>query len=152
MEAAINETPNREMKCKDRIRSAWRETRRTLDALLNPESASKKIKEEYGIDDDDPYRAFNEYGLSFDYVAPGTFNHQREGYWRYQLSWGGPSDEFRFYASSPNGECYKIQYWFMDWFDGAHKNVTNDAIARRVWEEFRDCGTTEHVFHEAMDD
>ena len=39
-----------------------------------------------------------EYGLAFDYVAPGTFDNQDEGYFRYQLSWGGPSDEFRIYA------------------------------------------------------
>ena len=31
--------------------------------------------------------------LSFDYVAPHTFNDQPEGYWRWQFSWGGPSDE-----------------------------------------------------------
>jgi hypothetical protein len=42
---------------------------------------------------------FAEYGLGFDYVAPGTFVDAPEGYWRYQISWGGPSDEFRFYAS-----------------------------------------------------
>ena len=42
-----------------------------------------------------------EYGLSFDYVTPGTFKSQVGGYFRYQLSWGGPSDEIRFYAT-PN--------------------------------------------------
>jgi len=29
--------------------------------------------------------------LSFDYVEPNTFNDQKEGYWRWQFSWGGPS-------------------------------------------------------------
>ena len=32
-----------------------------------------------------------EYGLCFDYVEPDTFNDQREGYFRYQLSCGRPS-------------------------------------------------------------
>ena len=37
-----------------------------------------------------------DYGLCFDYVAPETFGDQSQAYFRYQLSWGGPSDEFRF--------------------------------------------------------
>jgi len=52
---------------------------------------------QYGQEDTDEGNIY-EYGLSFDYVGPGTFNGQRRGYWRYQLSWGGPSDEFRFYC------------------------------------------------------
>ena len=33
--------------------------------------------------------------LCFDYVKPHSFKDQVEGYWRMQLSWGGPSDELR---------------------------------------------------------
>ena len=29
--------------------------------------------------------------LGFDYVEPNTFEHQVEGYWRWQFSWGGPA-------------------------------------------------------------
>jgi len=61
----------------------------------------------------------HEYGLGFDYVAPGTFQEQKEGYFRYQLSWGGPSDEFRIFVN-PDLSAHRIEYWFMDWFDGAH--------------------------------
>lgn len=64
-------------------------------------------------------KSFPEYGLSFDYVPAGTFNDQRQGYFRYQLSWGGPSDEFRFFTDAELC-CYRIEYWFLDWFDGAH--------------------------------
>lgn len=64
-----------------------------------------------------------DYGLSFDYVAPETFGEeQEEGYFRYQLSWGGPSDEFRIYAQKIKDyrySVYKIEYWYLDWFDGA---------------------------------
>jgi hypothetical protein len=40
---------------------------------------------------------YSNYGLSLDFVEPFTFDDQEEGYLRYQLSWGGPSDELRFY-------------------------------------------------------
>jgi len=74
----------------------------------------------------DGEEAFSEYGLSFDYVAPETFGEdQEEGYFRYQLSWGGPSDEFRFYVSpSRHGFTpHRVEYWFMDWFDGASRRL-----------------------------
>lgn len=65
------------------------------------------------------------YALSFDYVAPQTFGKdQREGYFRYQISWGGPSDEFRIYGAEYNGRPGRIDYHFMDWFDGASVHVT----------------------------
>ncbi len=58
-------------------------------------------------------------GLCFDYVDPNTFNDQKEGYWRWQLSWGGPGDEFRIYIN-PDKSVHRIEYWYLDWFDGAH--------------------------------
>lgn len=64
-----------------------------------------------------------DYGLSFDYVAPDTFKKQPRGYCRWQLSWGGPSDEFRFYMDE-NQHCTRVQYWFLDWFDGANVKLT----------------------------
>jgi len=73
----------------------------------------------------------NEYGLGFDYVPPGTFPDQEEGYFRYQLSWGGPSDEFRIYADQINRwqwSIYRIEYWFLDWFDGAHSDLGGDDL------------------------
>ena len=57
-------------------------------------------------------------GLCFDYVDPKTFPDQLEGYWRWQLSWGGPSDEFRIYIN-PDKSVHRIEYWYLDWFDGA---------------------------------
>lgn len=83
-----------------------------------------------------------EYGLCFDYVAPGTFDEQREGYFRYQLSWGGPSDEFRFFVN-PDLSCHRVEYWFLDWFDGAHHNLAGDdeMLLLELWEWFCDLGT-----------
>lgn len=61
-------------------------------------------------------------GLSFDYVEPNTFNDQEHGYHRWQLSWGGPSDEFRLLD---NGS---VEYWFMDWYDGARRIITHPVL------------------------
>jgi len=58
--------------------------------------------------------------LSFDYVEPHTFEEQNIGYYRYKMSWGGPSDEFRKYDNKS-----KIEYWFLDLFDGA-SIIVND--------------------------
>jgi hypothetical protein len=72
-------------------------------------------------------------GLSFDYVDPKTWDDQLEGYWRWQLSWGGPSDEFRIYIN-PNKSVHRIEYWYLDWFDGAHVTLSpedhSDAWAK----------------------
>ena len=62
--------------------------------------------------------------LCFDYVEPHTFNDQPEGYWRWQFSWGGPSDELRGFVNE-HGELHRVEYWFMDWMDGAKLDVTN---------------------------
>ena len=85
-----------------------------------------------------------EYGLAFDYVAEGTFPDQREGYFRYQLSWGGPSDEFRFFVN-PGLSCHRVEYWFMDWFDGAHRKLSgsDEALLRELWLWFVDTGAAE---------
>ena len=67
--------------------------------------------------------------LAFDYVEPHTFNDQPEGYWRWQFSWGGPSDELRGYVNE-HKELHRLEYWYLDWGDGAHLQVNQDA---EVW-------------------
>jgi len=62
--------------------------------------------------------------LGFDYIEPHTFDNQPEGYWRWQFSWGGPSDELRGFVNE-HGELHRVEYWYMDWFDGASLDVTN---------------------------
>jgi|TARA_R100001143_G_scaffold61452_1_gene62215 hypothetical protein len=75
-------------------------------------------------------------GLCFDYVDPNTFNDQREGYWRWQLSWGGPGDEFRIFVN-PDKSVHRIEYWYMDWYDGAH--VTLDPVTHdEAWSRLED--------------
>ena len=66
--------------------------------------------------------------LGFDYVEPHTWDNQPGGYWRWQFSWGGPSDELRGYVNE-HGELHRLEYWYLDWFDGAHVLVDQDAEA-----------------------
>lgn len=77
------------------------------------------------LEGNDETGSFYDYGLDFSYVEPNTFDDQPTGYFRYQLSWGGPSDEFRIFVDDMN-QVNQIEYWFLDWFDGSNKIVTGD--------------------------
>ena len=81
-----------------------------------------------------------EYGLSFDFVEPDEPGEH--GYWCWLLSWGGPSDEFRFYPGGRSG-CY-IEYWYKDWWDGAHREVTGTGwdLMYEIWCTFEELGMT----------
>jgi hypothetical protein len=82
------------------------------------------------------------YGLAFDYVEPDTFENQPFGYWRYQLSWGGPSDEFRLHGGG------RIEYRFHDWWDGAGMDLEGDdlQLLTEIFLWFLDCHTDRHGF------
>lgn len=132
----------RDQSCETRIDEAWASTKEALETLWKAYCD--------GVDETEGYGSIYDYGLSFDYVAPGTFDDQKEGYWRYQLSWGGPSDELRFFASSPQSPAYRIEYWFLDWFDGASRNITDEEIANEYWNWFQEIGSTDSAFKQAM--
>ena len=85
-----------------------------------------------------------DYGLSFDYVAPNTFEGQKRGYFRYQFSWGGPADEFRFFCDE-NLNPVTIEYWFLDWFDGAHVPLKGKDyyLLEEIFQDFNECGTVQ---------
>jgi hypothetical protein len=104
-----------------------------------------------GDEDVDGLGSIYEYGLAFDYVAPETFDDQNRGYFRYQISYGGPSDEFRFYAG-PDFVLYEIEYWFLDWFDGAKITLQGEdfSLLTEIFEWFHECGTTEIELKKAM--
>ena len=71
--------------------------------------------------------------LGFDWVEPNTFTDQREGYWRWQFSWGGPSVELRGYINwtpqSRPGALHRLEYWYLDWGDGACHQIHPDSEA-----------------------
>jgi len=105
----------KEQKCENRINEH-------LESRL--EDINKMYEAGYYMEDDKVSEDLKEelpglynYGLCIDEVKAGTFKGQRENYKRWQLGWGGPSDEFRIYE---NGE---VEYWFLDWFDGASREL-----------------------------
>lgn len=133
--------------CKARWKNEKDSTIATLRAAWDLHSKGSEDATEDGV-------RFTEYGLSFDYVAPGTFNGQRRGYWRYQISWGGPSDEFRFYADGPDAtECDRIEYWFLDWFDGHWRALRGEdlRLLSDVWAWFQGMGATDAEYRKARE-
>lgn len=124
--------------CKQRVRGE----------LKDRISDLKKLWKLYKKDPDarDPeLGTFVEYGLCFDYVKPGTFKDQRRGYFCYQISTGGPGDEFRFYCDE-NLNPVEIEYWFLDWFDGAHIDLTgeNYKLMEEIFLDLKETGTVQH--------
>lgn len=105
----MNSEEFRNQKCAQRVRAHYKSRMRDIKTLYN---AEEQQTEELG--------SLNEYGLSIDYVAKGTFKDQRVGYFRYQLSYGGPSEEYRYYPTSD-----KLEFWLLDWFDGAKVTITS---------------------------
>ena len=94
---------------------------------------------------------WSEYGLCLDYVAPRTFRDQRRGYLRYQLSTGGPGDEFRFYMAE-DLTLTRVEYWFLDWFDGAHKTLKQGAdfdLLAEIYEDWKDTETVQYHIKQA---
>jgi hypothetical protein len=76
---------------------------------------------------------------AFIYVRPGTYRGQREGYFCYELSCGDPADEFRFFVS-PCLACHRIEYWFADNFEHAHRVLCggHGRFLAKLWERLRD--------------
>ena len=131
--------------CKDLVRAHFKSRMEEVTALWAAyREDSEKQVEDLGN--------WNEYGLSFDYVAPGTFKGQRRGYFRYQISWGGPSDEFRFYSDEQLGLC-RVEYWYMDWFDGAKVIVGGKVLAtwQDIWDDWKGCDLQKAKMEEASE-
>ena len=140
---------NTQPKCADLVQNECRKELETLRKLweLHCEDCDAS---------DEELGSLYEYGLAFDYVAPETFGDQNEGYFRYQISWGGPSDEFRIFAdkSGYGWSIYRIEYWYMDWFDGACVALYDADLAfmSELVEGFFDSsGTMDAQYAEAME-
>ncbi len=129
--------------CKERVRPHLKSRLSDIRKLW----AAYKKGDENGVED---LGTFAEYGLCFDYVAPGTFKGQRRGYFRYQLSWGGPSDEFRFYCDE-SFDAVRIEYWFLDWFDGAKVVLSGRDydLINGIFQDFKDTGTVKYQYDQA---
>jgi hypothetical protein len=101
---------------------------RIFDAFANTEESLREI-----LDSEDVIQGINEYGLSFELVKP---ENGGSPFYRWLLSWGGPSDELRFYRN-------RTDYHFMDWFDGAHESCGNNPTICEIRELFEDLGLIE---------
>tara|TARA_R100000742_G_C4203944_1_gene32232 strand:- start:125 stop:571 length:447 start_codon:yes stop_codon:yes gene_type:complete len=114
------------------------------DATEGEKIALEVFNEDAHLDGyEDFFDYINNYGLAFDYVEKGTFTDQERGYFRYQLSWGGPSDEFRIYVDYDK-QITHIDYWFLDWGDGASVRIPEDSISYEVCEQFTELSTEIH--------
>lgn len=124
--------------CKDRIRGVLKNRIADLNKLW-------ELWKQDPDQDDPELGNFNEYRLCIDYVAPHTFNDQKRGYLRYQLSWGGPSDEFRFYLDESLNPT-RVEYWFLDWFDGAKIILKGKTLQllEEIYEDFKETGIVSH--------
>ena len=89
---------------------------------------------------EDFFDYINNYGLAFDYVERGTFTDQDKGYFRYQLSWGGGQDEFRIYVDYDK-QITHIEYWYLDWGDGASIRIDENSKSYEVCEQFTELST-----------
>ncbi len=137
--------PERQKTCKERVQGELEDRMDDLRPLWRAyQRGSEKPVGDLGT--------FNEYGLSFDYVAPGTFNDQKRGYFRYQLSWGGPSDEFRFYCDE-NFKPVEIEYWFLDWGDGACVTLSGKDydLLEEIFDDFKECGSVQNEFDKSTE-
>ena len=90
-----------------------------------------------------------EYGLSFDYVQSDTFEDQPLGYFRYQLSYGGPSEEFRFYVDLEHN-LIRSEFWLLDWFTGSKIECTDNKTVQIMWGYLRFNRSSHYAFENAM--
>ena len=127
-------------KCADLVHEKYQDTLKDYEDAynyFNEDEDKRKPNEDYESYEDF-FDYVNQSGLCFDFVSVDTFEDQDRGYWRFQMSWGGPSDEFRIYTDDQN-EIEYIEYWYMDWFDGASVDVPYDSKSYEVCSMFLDC-------------
>lgn len=136
--------------CEQRVESHRDSRLQDIRLLWMKECGREDEIEEEDRADLDDLGEFNDYGLSFDYVPSGTFNDQEEGYFRYQISWGGPSEEFRFFCDADKA-LHRIEFWFLDWFDGASRRLHGKdyKLMSEIFDMLKECGTVDHVLKEA---
>jgi hypothetical protein len=132
-------------KCEQRIEDALESRLSDLRILWEGYQNGEESNEEVGC-------GLHEYGLGFDYVPPFTFGEtQKAGYWRYQISYGGPSEEIRFFCDGLRVPKI-IEFWLLDWFDGAVRELQgNDFRMMSEWFAMMDdCGAVALAYDQEM--
>ena len=122
-------------KLMDDKKSSTAQTEKIKDETIKHYQATHKdlFKFINNLDNEEIAQEFSEYGLSINVVKPLTFEDQEEAFIRYQISWGGPSEEFRKFED-------RIEYCFLDWFVGYSLDVTEDETINQVFNYFEDIG------------
>ena len=133
--------PDQEKKCSDIVEEKYQDRLKQFETAKNFLDIEKSERNKFDEFLSDEYQDLNQYedffdyvnqsGLCFDRVEAGTFKDQRAAYWRWQLSWGGPSQEFRLFDNND------LEFWHLDWFDGACVKV-QDEIFENIMENFKD--------------
>ena len=110
------------------------------DTMLQIKNLIKPRIHQIGTADDImmQYEALDGISLGFDYVSGNTIGIE-EPCFRWQLSWGGPQDEFLFpinrhiYTLDGGGSLRfdftaesVTQYWLRDWGDSSHINLDEE--------------------------
>jgi len=97
----------------ERAKKRLNATEKAITTFMNLDDLDNNT-EEYGT--------FYEYPLSVDFVEQ---DGKQAAYIRYQISYGGPSDEIRIYP----GDNRTIEYVFLDWFIGIGIDITGEDWA-----------------------
>lgn len=115
------------------------------------EEDKKQFCDEYGwdeYDEENRYEVRTDYALEFSYISPkcGPVGFG-EGYFRYLCSRGRPSEEFRIFVSGPEHIVHRVEFWLLDWSDGAHRTLTpcERDILETIFEDFRELGYVSDV-------
>ena len=112
----------KELKCEDRID----------DQLKDLEESCADILKGYYDGEDQGYEEWNNYPLAV------TTRQET----KIELSWGGPSDFLT--VSHDRVEIYTVTYHFLDWFDGAIREVEEGSnvwqYAQTVIQAREECG------------
>ena len=104
------------------------------EAIKHYETVHKKLfRFLNNLDNEEIAQEFSEYGLSINVVEPLTFEEQEEPFIRYQISWGGPSEEFRKFDD-------RIEFCYLDWFVGYSLDVSEDDTINQLFDYFEDLG------------
>ena len=137
---------SRDQTCAERVASAWEGRKADLEIFMNRQDQE---------DDPEEVGLYHEYALAFDYVCPYTWPDQAQGYWRYQISYGGPSEEIRIYGdviSEYKAHMIRAEFWFLDWGDGACVDVSREKCVRWLFDEFMETGTLAATYKAGMAD
>ena len=127
--------------CADLVEQKFNETEQDYKDARNYYDESQREEHDQYDGYEDLYDYVNNTCLSWDYVEKETFDDQERGYFRLQLSWGGPGDEFRIYVDYDKSIDY-IEYWYLDWYDGASVRVGSDTESYDICRDFLEVALT----------